>query len=145
MKVVQSTRRKNLFATFGSFISLLAFCLFWIGRHFTYLIIKVYRKYYIDILRMAQSNLTCHLFLWYIAIPSYRDWTNPNTILRVILMVIFISVESIIPANYFTSRFRVSRQIAICEYECVSAVGPVWQNLRTASSIHRSNLTSTSV
>jgi len=60
-------------------------------------------------------------------------------------MFIFIIVESIIPANYFTSRFRVFRQIVISEYECVSAVGPVWQNPRNASSVHRSNLTSSSV
>ncbi len=83
---------------FYLFVSLLPF---WIGNHFTYLIIKVYRKYYIDILRMAQSESKFNLFLWYIAIPSYSDLTNPNTILQYILVINFISVIPIIPGNCF--------------------------------------------
>ena len=124
---------------FGSSISLLAFCLFWIGSHFTYLIIKVYRKYYIDILRMAQSEFNVSFILWYIAIPSYRDWTNPKTILQFILMIIFIFVISIIPGNYF--HIEVSWFLINC-VRWVRMSKCRWTGLtklRNASSIHGSN------
>ena len=74
----------------GSFVSLLAFCLFWIGNHFAYLIMKVFVSNTWIFSEWLNPNSICHLFLWYIAIPSYRDWTNPNTILQFILLIIFI-------------------------------------------------------
>jgi len=83
-------------------------------------------------------NLSYLLFLWCVAIPSYRDWTNPNTILHFILLIIFIFVISIIPGNYFhieVSWFLINcvRRVRMrkCRWTGLT-------KLRIASSIHES-------
>ena len=130
---------------FGSFISLLAFCLFWIGIHIAYLIVKVFVSNTWIFSEWLNPNSKCRLFLWYIAIPSYRDWTNPNTILQFILMIIFIFVISIIPGNYF--HIEVSWFLINC-VRWVQMRKCRWTDLtklRTASLIHGSNLSSSSM
>ena len=94
---------------FGSFISLLACCLFWISSHFAYLIINVFVSNTWIFSEWLNPDSKYHLFLWYIAIPSYRDWTNPNTILQFMLMIIFINRCSVNPWVLFPHRGFVIR------------------------------------
>jgi len=84
-------------------------------------------------------NLTFHLFLCCIDIPSYRDLTNPNTILQFILVIIFIFVISKIPGNCF--HIEVS-WLMICCVQWVHLRKCRWTDLiklRFASSVHESN------
>jgi len=73
------------------------------------------------------------------SIPSYKDWTNPNTILQFMLMIIFIIRFSIIPELYF--HIEVSWFMMVC----VRWVHMRWYcwtdliNLRVASLIHESS------
>ena len=63
-------------------------CLFWIGNHVTYLMVKVFVSSTWIFLEWLNPYSIYHLFPWYIAIPSYKDWTSPNTILLFILATI---------------------------------------------------------
>jgi len=113
--------------SFGSFISLSA--LPFLNRHsFNLFNVNSFRKCYMDILGMAQSVFIFLIFPWYIAFPSYRELTSPNTILQFILLVFLVFVISIIPEFVPTSRFSDSWWSAFDDYACVSIVGPVWQS-----------------
>jgi len=76
---------------FGSFISLFAFCLFWIGNHFTYLMVKVFVS--VTWIFLVWLNPNSFFFVYFRGILPYQVteiWTSPNTILLFILIVILV-------------------------------------------------------
>jgi len=98
---------------FGSFISLLAFCLFWIGNYIAYLIVNVFVSNTWIFSEWLNPNSIYHLFPWYIAIPSYKDWTNPNTILQFVLIISLVIRNSCNPWVYFHIEVSCFKMICI--------------------------------
>jgi len=87
-------------------------CLFWIGTLITYLMVKVFVSSTWIFLEWLNPHSIYHLFPWYIAIPSYNDWTNPNTILLFLLIIIHVIRYFDNPWGY--SHIEVSWFMMVC-------------------------------